>query len=95
MCSLQGCVAVEKATRKSIINLCTKFQLDEEEFQSKLTAEEARLRSLLPPESAEGEGEAAEGEEGGASGTQAQGQAEEVAKQMAVVQYLRVSPWFM
>ena len=70
--------------------LCDLFQLDEEEFQSKLTGEEAKLRFLLPPESAEREGEAAS-EEGGATDTQTPGQAEEVAKQMAVVQYLRVS----
>lgn len=65
-------------------------QLDEGEFQTKLAEEEAKLKSLLPPESeatpTAQENTFTEMETVGGSGEKAV----EVAKQMAVVQYLRV-----
>ena len=57
----------------------------------KLTAEEERLRSMLPPVTGdEGTGEAVSSQ-GEAVSSQECEHAGEVAKQMAVVQYLRVS----
>ena len=73
-------------------------QLNENEFKSRLVAEEAKLKALLPPESSnvddvtsrEGEGEEREREGGG--GEKEEGEkAGEVAKQIAVVKYLKVS----
>ena len=65
-------------------------QLDEEDFRNKLKTEEAKLRSLLPPEEREEGAEAEESDSTTATGDSCN-QAGEVAKQMAVVQYLRVS----
>ena len=73
-------------------------QLNENEFKSRLVTEEAKLKALLPPESSnvddvtsrEGEGEEREREGGG--GEKEEGEkAGEVAKQIAVVKYLKVS----
>ena len=61
-------------------------QLDEDDFRTKLKAEEAKLKSLLPSDREE-EGE---GGETTAAADSSQERAGEVAKQMAVVQYLRV-----
>ena len=61
-------------------------QLDEDDFCTKLKAEEAKLKSLLPRDHEE-EGEGGETTAAAGSGPE---QAGEVAKQMAVVQYLRV-----
>ena len=76
-------------------------QLNENEFKSRLVAEEAKLKALLPPESSnvddvtsrEGEGEEREREGGeGGGGEKEEGEkAGEVAKQIAVVKYLKVS----
>ena len=64
-------------------------QLDEEDFRNKLKTEEEKLRSLLPPEEREEGGEAEEGDSTTAASDSSQ-QAGDVAKQMAIVQYLRV-----
>ena len=64
-------------------------QLDEDDFRNKLKTEEEKLRSLLPPEEREEGGEAEEGDSTTAASDSSQ-QAGEVAKQMAIVQYLRV-----
>ena len=73
-------------------------QLNENEFKSRLVTEEAKLKALLPPESSnvddvtsrEGEGEEREREGGG--GEKEEGEkVGEVAKQIAVVKYLKVS----
>ena len=76
-------------------------QLNEKEFKSRLVAEEGKLKALLPPESRnvddvtskEGEGEEREREGGeGGGGEKEEGEkAGEVAKQIAVVKYLKVS----
>ncbi|CAI8031317.1 Condensin complex subunit 1 [Geodia barretti] len=74
-------------------------KLNEKEFKSRLVAEEAKLKALLPPESRnvddvtskEGEGEEREREGGeGGGGEKEEGEkAGEVAKQLAVVKYLK------
>ena len=64
-------------------------QLDEEDFRNKLKTEEEKLRSLLPPEEREEGREVEEGDSTTAASDSSQ-QAGEVAKQMAIVQYLRV-----
>ena len=64
-------------------------QLDEEDFRNKLKTEEEKLRSLLPPEEREEGGEAEESDSTTTASDSSQ-QAGEVAKQMAIVQYLRV-----
>ena len=64
-------------------------QLDEDDFQNKLKTEEEKLRSLLPPEEREEGREAEEGDSTTAASDSSQ-QAGDVAKQMAIVQYLRV-----
>ena len=78
-----------------ILHICihvylSDHQLDEEDFRNKLKTEEAKLRSLLPPEERE-EGREAEGGDSTMAASDSSNQAGEVAKQMAVVQYLRVS----
>jgi len=79
--------------RKNAVQLLSAFltgnpfagKLDEDDFRTKLKAEEAKLKSLLPRDhEEEGEG----GETTAAAGSSSE-QAGEVAKQMAVVQYLR------
>ena len=64
-------------------------QLDEDDFQNKLKTEEEKLRSLLPPEERE-EGREAEEDDSPMAANDSSQQAGEVAKQMAIVQYLRV-----
>ena len=81
------------------VKLCSCSQLSEQEFKERLVIEEGRLKSVLPSEPITGGGEAQA--IGGLEQTGAiksdclhdgndQTRMEEVAKQMAVIQYLRV-----
>ena len=72
-------------------------QLNENEFKSRLVTEEAKLKALLQPESRNVDDVTSrvnrEGEGGGGEGGEKEGaeKAGEVAKQAAVVKYLKVS----